>query len=316
MKAFVDWLAGDGQVRPMEIPSAGLVFDGSGSEGRLEFHWERRGGGCTVTAGSEGLQVDSQRIMPGTTRKLEHLEELEWAGRLARFRMEPARPRFKGKEVDDIPLADLPGGSVLVIGRGQQQDQVADTTEWRVDLDPQDSAISRRHVEIRYDSSTRRFAVSDVSSFGAMLNSRAFDTKPLVYGDRIQIRDYYFEFSGNSLRWVDGKVGGSIRARDLEVVVDLKGQKKTILQDVTVAIKSGEFVGILGGSGQGKSTFMNALCGVNPASAGEVEIDGVKLTDRKQVGELSIGFVPQEDLVHRELSVLDAIRFSARLRLP
>lgn len=328
MKAYIDWLGSQGQVNTMEIPEEGRVLrpsdlglpGGFGSaDTELEFARETRGPAINlVTHGSLPVSIDGQQIPPGHGRKLEHLEEIEWGTVRLRFRREPAAPEMAGQAVEEISLDGLREGVVLIMGRGgsSTQKSTADgEQEIRVDLDAQDAAISRRHVEIRREEKSGRFLVSDVSTFGAMLNSRAFDSRALVYGDRIQVRDYFFEFTGSSLRWVDGRVGGSIRAHDLKVVVDSKGQKKIILQDVTVAINTGEFIGILGGSGQGKSTFMNALCGVNPATSGEVEIDGVRMTDRKQVKDLSVGFVPQDDLVHRELSVVDALRFSAKLRL-
>lgn len=327
MKAYIDWLGAQGQVNTLEIPEDGRVFrpvdlgmpgGAASAEAALDFAKETRGPSINLlTHGSLAAFIDGQQILPGQARKLEHLEEIEWGTARLRYRREPAAPEMAGRAVEEISLDGLREGVVLIIGRGGSAAQTSSDgeEEIRVDLDPQDSAISRRHVEIRRESKSGRFIVSDVSTFGAMLNSRAFDSRPLVYGDRIQVRDYFFEFTGSSLRWVDGRVGGNIRARDLKVVVDSKGQKKIILQDVTVAINTGEFIGILGGSGQGKSTFMNALCGVNPATSGEVEIDGVQMTDRKQVKDLSVGFVPQDDLVHRELSVVDALRFSAKLRL-
>ncbi|MEZ5301911.1 MAG: ATP-binding cassette domain-containing protein [Verrucomicrobiales bacterium] len=61
--------------------------------------------------------------------------------------------------------------------------------------------------------------------------------------------------------------------------------------------------------------MMNALCGINPATAGKVWIDNVPLEGRGSVKKLSIGFVPQEDIVHSELTVDQAITFSAKLRL-
>ena len=61
--------------------------------------------------------------------------------------------------------------------------------------------------------------------------------------------------------------------------------------------------------------MLNALCGVNPASSGEVLISGIPLTSREQVNAAGVGFVPQDDIVHLELTVTEAITYSARLRL-
>ena len=117
-----------------------------------------------------------------------------------------------------------------------------------------------------------------------MLNgSQGFGKRQLVYGDRIQIPgfEYYtFVYAGGRLRHVGRR--GLIQARGL--CVDVPGRR--ILDAVDLDIQPGELVGILGGSGQGKSTLMNALCGLNPANVGEVRLDGVALSDRSRIAEL------------------------------
>src|SRR4029078_4697094 len=88
------------------------------------------------------------------------------------------------------------------------------------------------------------------------------------------------------------------------------------LNDVSLDISPCSFVGILGGSGQGKSTLMNALCGINPATTGNAYINGARRGDPRQMAAAGIGYVPQDDIVHRELTVTEAITYSARLKLP
>jgi ABC-type multidrug transport system ATPase subunit len=72
-------------------------------------------------------------------------------------------------------------------------------------------------------------------------------------------------------------------------------------------------VGILGGSGTGKSTLLRALCGLMPVTSGAITIDGAPL--QTAVGNSGMGFVPQDDIVHHELTVRQALLYSARLRL-
>jgi ABC-type multidrug transport system ATPase subunit len=81
-------------------------------------------------------------------------------------------------------------------------------------------------------------------------------------------------------------------------------------------IEPGEFVVIFGGSGSGKSTLLDALNGRRPASSGRVLYNGVDLYNAFDMFRASIGYVPQQDIVHRRLKVRRALEYTARLRLP
>lgn len=89
---------------------------------------------------------------------------------------------------------------------------------------------------------------------------------------------------------------------------------KKILQGVSGTIMSGSMWAIMGGSGAGKSTFVNVLMGKTRHTAGEVKINGYK-KDMSQYKKL-IGYVPQDDIVLPEMTVRENILHSARIRLP
>ncbi|HYJ91527.1 MAG TPA: ATP-binding cassette domain-containing protein, partial [Pyrinomonadaceae bacterium] len=76
-----------------------------------------------------------------------------------------------------------------------------------------------------------------------------------------------------------------------------------------------EFVGLLGPSGSGKSTLIDALNGVRPARGGNVLINNLDLYRHFDSLKQSIGYVPQEDVIHRELSVYRTLYYTAKLRL-
>jgi ABC-type multidrug transport system ATPase subunit len=78
----------------------------------------------------------------------------------------------------------------------------------------------------------------------------------------------------------------------------------------------GQFIGILGPSGAGKTTLLDALSGLRPAETGKVRFDQTDLY--KNLGQLRslFGYVPQDDIVHSDLTVTEALTFAARLRLP
>jgi ABC-type multidrug transport system ATPase subunit len=91
---------------------------------------------------------------------------------------------------------------------------------------------------------------------------------------------------------------------------------KVILHDVSLVARPGEFVAVVGGSGAGKSTLLGALSGYRPATSGRVLLDGVPLYQHYNELRQLIGYVPQDDIIHRELTVERALTYAAELRLP
>jgi ABC-type multidrug transport system ATPase subunit len=91
---------------------------------------------------------------------------------------------------------------------------------------------------------------------------------------------------------------------------------KTLLNDVSFAIEPGQLVAIVGGSGAGKTTLLNALAGVAPPTSGRVLYDGRDYYENIDQFRQSLGYVPQDDIIHRDLPLESTLRYSARLRLP
>ena len=94
------------------------------------------------------------------------------------------------------------------------------------------------------------------------------------------------------------------------------GLRKTILQDISFSVYPGELVGVLGPSGSGKSTLLKAINGFVKASAGKVYVNGVDFYSNFEKLKNLIGYVPQDDIIHRALSVYKALYYTALLRLP
>ncbi len=252
------------------------------------------------------LAINSRQLAPGASIALNNLDTVELPGATLQFYREPDAPVCRGGVVSEFSLENVP----VVLGRGEN---VEPDGAYRLELDPEDSAISKVHALIEKEGPN--FFIVDKSRAGTELNGKFFSRELLVYGDRFRIGDYFFEFTGHSIIRVDQANLGRVTAHNLVVEVQKDGRPFRILQGINMEIQRGEFVGILGGSGQGKSTLLNALCGVNPASSGEVLISGIPLTSREQVNAAGVGFVPQDDIVHLELTVTEAITYSARLRL-
>nr|AQQ74811.1 hypothetical protein [uncultured bacterium] len=110
-----------------------------------------------------------------------------------------------------------------------------------------------------------------------------------------------------------------IEAWDLVLEVpdrDNPGQMKTLLNHVSFKAMPGDFIALMGPSGAGKTTLLLTLNGYLPPTAGQVRINGEDLYSIYDALRGSIGYVPQDDIVHPELTVWEAVRYSARFRLP
>ncbi len=82
-----------------------------------------------------------------------------------------------------------------------------------------------------------------------------------------------------------------------------------------LSFHGGELVALLGPSGSGKSSLLRALSGFRPGE-GLVQADNVDLVEEHTRFRRRIGYVPQDDILHRALKVESALRYAAALRLP
>ena len=107
--------------------------------------------------------------------------------------------------------------------------------------------------------------------------------------------------------------GLSVDLKDRTVTEFFK--KKKLLRDIRMKIKPGHMVLLLGGSGAGKTTFVNAVNGYEPANA-EILIDGKDMYKNYKSMLFNIGFVPQQDLMRSSDTVYNTLMDAAVLRLP
>jgi ABC-type multidrug transport system ATPase subunit/pSer/pThr/pTyr-binding forkhead associated (FHA) protein len=97
---------------------------------------------------------------------------------------------------------------------------------------------------------------------------------------------------------------------------DDKSQMKVLLDHVSFKALPGDMIALMGPSGAGKTTLLLALNGYLPPTTGQVRINGEDLYTIYDALRGSIGYVPQDDIVHPELTVFEAVKYSARFRLP
>ena len=202
---------------------------------------------------------------------------------------------YKGTPTGDIPL-----GADLIFGRSDE-----------VDVLLSDPVVSRRHAMI--EAGPQGYRLLDLhSKSGSFVNGRRFDEHDLVIGDQIQLGPFFFIYDGRRLIRVRRLSVGRIIA----IGLTRQGDNGPILNRAGFVAEPGQFIGILGPSGAGKTTLLDALSGLRPAETGKVRFDQTDLY--KNLGQLRslFGYVPQDDIVHSDLTVTEALTFAARLRLP
>ena len=121
----------------------------------------------------------------------------------------------------------------------------------------------------------------------------------------IYYSDIYGKFISNP-----NEIGITFEAKDIEY--HFKSGKQGLFP-FNFTVRSGEMIGIMGGSGSGKSTRLNVLNGNNKPTRGKVIINGYDLYDDHKKMEGLIGYVAQDDLLFEELTVFQNLFFNARL---
>ncbi|MGW7267334.1 FHA domain-containing protein [Streptomyces sp. NPDC054842] len=196
-------------------------------------------------------------------------------------------------------------GRVMRIGRALENELVVS-----------DLQVSRHHAEF-HATPDGRYEIRDLGSH----NGTYVNGQPIAKGgsallgpnDIVGVGHSTFRLVGDRLEeFVDtGEV--SFSARHLTVTVD---GGKQILKDVSFGVPEKSLIAVIGPSGSGKSTLLKALTGYRPANQGDVLYDNRNLY--KQFAELRqrIGLVPQDDILHKELTVKKALKYAAKLRFP
>src|ERR1700733_10334649 len=151
------------------------------------------------------------------------------------------------------------------------------------------------------------------SSNGTFVNGALITSAMLRDGDVVTIGNTDLLATGNTLvpQPVAARTNG-LTAHGLALTVD----GRQLLQDVSFTAKPGTLTAVIGPSGAGKSTLVKLIGGAMPRSAGVVAFDGHDVHAEYASMRSRIGMVPQDDVVHRQLTVEQALHYAAELRLP
>ncbi|MBM4022746.1 MAG: FHA domain-containing protein [Planctomycetes bacterium] len=213
----------------------------------------------------------------------------------------PAAPIGTTTTATTLPLPA--GRRPLVIGRSAGCDVVLDQP-----------MVSGRHAILETDGEGWR--IRDLGSTnGTFVDGRRIDgPQRVAAGAVIGLGSHRLLLTteGPRLEGRSSAVRSVLEARD--IAVDAGGRR--LIEHVSLAVSAGELVAIMGPSGAGKSTLLATLVGGLEPDAGTVLVSGADLSARYDEFRGQIGYVPQDDIMHAELTVSQALWFAARLRLP
>ena len=134
--------------------------------------------------------------------------------------------------------------------------------------------------------------------------------------DVIQIGTAKIVIIGDSILYRTSQIGISLEAIGVNKIVSGKKGPRKIVNDVSFKVNPGEFVAIIGGSGAGKSSVLGCVSGYSKITSGHVYVEGQDLESNFQTLKNLIGFVPQKDIVHEDLTLRKLLEYASFLRMP
>lgn len=192
--------------------------------------------------------------------------------------------------------------NVLQLGRDPENDVVLDSP-----------TVSRFHAQI--ERIGQRHRIRDLrSSNGTFVNEQRISGDTWVNPrDTIRLGSYRFVMGQDELAQYDESGGVGVDALNLNKWVR---KDFNILKNISVIFRPREFIVIVGQSGGGKSTLLDAIAGYRPATHGQVLVNDVDAYRNFDAIRNNIGYVPQKDIIHMELTIYQALDYAARLRMP
>ncbi len=247
----------------------------------------------------QGQRVNSQTLQDGAVIYLGRSALVQFRAHVG---FVPAQPTSeKRHHTPSTQALDLRGRDIVKIGRSRDNDIIL--------AHPQ---VSRYHAML--ERMGGRYCLIDLkSSNGTFFNEQrvvkeAWPDK----GDKIRIGPYRLLFAEDGIHRLTDS-GLRIDVFDLQKWVR---EDLNLLKNIYLSIYPQEFVALVGLSGAGKSTLMDAINGFRPATHGVVLVNGDDLYNNFDLYRNDMGYVPQKDIVHKELTIYEALNYAARLRMP
>jgi ABC-type multidrug transport system ATPase subunit len=193
--------------------------------------------------------------------------------------------------------AMLSNKAEVIIGRSQECDIVIN-----------DPTISRKHARV-YKKGGQVFVEDLKSVNGIYINRTKTSSGILTENDTLYIGIHPFSL-GKSF-----SVGESVSAISAQDVTKVFSNGFKGLQETSIEIPEKKIVALMGPSGCGKSTLLKALNGDSPATNGTIKVFGQDLYENFDRLKHVIGYVPQDNIVHEDLTVDQSLYYAAKLRL-
>ncbi len=200
--------------------------------------------------------------------------------------------------------AEAPPGSIK-IGRAGDNDIVIP-----------DVLASRHHATLVPSASGTQI-IDNRSINGTFVNGARVDSAVLDDGDVVTIGNVDLVFRDGTLARrteteADTRTGG-LEVRGLTWTIE---GNKTLLDNISLRARPGMLTAVIGPSGAGKSTLAKQVAGYTHPTSGTVTFEGHDIHAEYASLRSRIGMVPQDDVVHGQLTVDQALMYAAELRLP
>ncbi|MGF2946673.1 FHA domain-containing protein [Mycobacterium sp. Lab-001] len=152
---------------------------------------------------------------------------------------------------------------------------------------------------------------------GTFVNGARVDSALLHDGDVVTIGNIDLVFAGGALvrndRTATATPTGGLDVRGVTWTIE---NNKTLLDNISMGAHPGTLTAVIGPSGAGKSTFARLVAGYTHPTTGTVTFEGHNVHAEYASLRSRIGMVPQDDVVHGQLTVHQALMYAAELRLP
>jgi ABC-type multidrug transport system ATPase subunit len=278
----------------------------SGHHGRLE---SRDGVWHYIDLGStNGTYINGQRTVSAVLRDGDILRIGDLQGNSVGLTFRAAGIGDAAAPIPNIigiGATELGMKSVLFIGRDP-----------KADISLPAPIVSWQHA--RLDLTEEGHVLADLGSTnGTFVNGQRLAQPCLLQeGDIVQIGPFTLVYEASGFQQYAATAGVRLDGIQLERELGRGRRRRTILQGINLTIYPREFVAIVGTSGAGKSTLLMALNGFARATDGQVLVNGDDLYEQFDLYRTMVGYVPQDDIIHRSLTVSSVLRYAARLRLP
>ena len=257
----------------------------------------KEGETCALQPGDViGLNTDGDAATQEITFRVEEIREVQGTA---------DGPRQEQPDAAVLREVDLRRKKRVLIGRGDD-----------CDIKLVSDRVSRYHCEILYKDG--QFELRDLGSTnGTYVDGLPVSRVALRNGAVINVPTQVFAFTGGLLHYHEHKNGISVQLLNVyKTVQDQNTQQPlNIVDGTSLEIQPNSFVVLVGGSGTGKSSLLTCITGTAPCTSGSVRFDGLETRGNRNAFDAVLGYVPQRDIMHDNLTVEQSLTFTAKLRI-